>query len=99
MRSAIDEARDWFADRYGVETAEFTLYYGDEIDAIIDGYRRLEAEHFYDELESWWRETWTVGNGDIAHPRIRSHRVGRTGLGLRRRESGLPRRPDYFTVS
>ena len=66
VRSAIDEARDWFADRYGVETAEFTLYYGDEIDAIIDGYRRLEAEHFYDELESWWRETWS-GNGDIAH--------------------------------
>ena len=58
VRAAIDEARDWFADEYGVETADFTLYYGDDIDAIIDGYRRLEPEWFNGDLEDSWRSNW-----------------------------------------
>ena len=58
VRAAIDAARDWFADEYGVETAEFTLYYGDDIDAIVRGYRQREAEHFDDGTEDQWRSYW-----------------------------------------
>ena len=67
VQSAIDEARDWFADEYGVETADFTLYYGDEIDAIVSGYRRHERDWFDDGTEDWWRRDLAQTNGGIAH--------------------------------
>ncbi len=61
VRAAIDAARDWFADEYGVETVAFTLYYGDDIDAILRGHRQRESEHFYDGTEDGWRGQWASG--------------------------------------
>ena len=58
VRNAIDAARDWFAGEYGVETADFTLYFGDDIDAIVRGYRQREAEHFDSGAEDSWRGYW-----------------------------------------
>ena len=82
VRAAIDAARDWFADEYGVETAEFTLYYGDDIDAIVRGYRQREAEHFDDGTEDWWRNDWSGRRPRTSA--VRPHGAGRRGLGRRR---------------
>ena len=96
VRSAIDEARDWFADEYGVETADFTLYYGDEIDAIISGYRRLEPEHLDRETEEWWRSTW-AGGGDLAVRQF-DHMVWGGWVWGSPRGVRLAASRDYFTI-
>ena len=67
VRSAIDEARDWFADEYGVETADFTLYYGDEIEAVVSSYRRHEREWYSDGLADSWRRDGAVAHQSFDH--------------------------------